>query len=230
MLKETIQFTDFNDNAAVTVEYFNLTKNEIIDLEGSIEGGLSAELRKVQDNPTAKGLLDLLKIIAHASYGIKSQDGKFFEKSPEITNRFIHSAFYDDFLFSLLENDATKGLAFIRGVIPAQLLEAAEKQIAGKQYAGVDSTPVYEPSARERFAAAQAESAAIVPQPAITIQENSAPAPQHFPGPRNAEEWAQYQAWQDQKNAAQATQASSAPASPDSFRVREEEPLQGFPQ
>jgi hypothetical protein len=173
MLKETIHFTDFNGDAQTTVEYFNLTKNEIIDLESSIEGGLANMMRRVEDNPTLGGVLDLLKTLTHASYGIKSDDGKYFDKSPEITNRFIRSAFYDDFLFDLVDNDAAKGLAFIKGIIPAQLLDAAERQLAISQ-ASDQATQQYQPNARAQFAAAQAqrEAAAVqnaVPDPKVLI-------------------------------------------------------------
>lgn len=225
MLKETIHFTDYNGEPATTVEYFNLNKNEIIDLEASVEGGLAAMMHRIQDNPTAKGVLELLKTLTHAAYGIKSDDGKYFDKSPEITNRFIRSAYYDDFLFSLIENDAVKGLEFIKGVIPPKLLEAAENQLQGKQ--ATEAAQVnYEPNARERFAAIQAAKAESgqVAQPQV-----GSPAQSARPLPTSGEtesstEFAEFQEWKRQQEAAKATQAASAPASPDAFRIRENNP------
>jgi len=218
MLKETIHFTDFNDEPAVTTEYFNLSKNEIITLEKSIPGGLASMMRKVQDNATIDNILDLLKILTHASYGIKSDDGKFFDKSPEITNRFVRSAFYDDYLFSLLENDAAKGLAFIKGVLPQSLVDAAEKQITSTQAA-----QGYQPDARESFERAQtAKSVPVQPTPPSTFVP-SAPEPAiepqraPYPAPQDAAEAEAFRQWQAER-AAQA------------FRVREEEPTSVLPR
>lgn len=247
MLKETITFTDFNDNPATEVIYFNLTKNELIDLEASVDGGLSAMMRSVEDNPTAKNVLELLKTLTHASYGLKSPDGKYFDKSPEITNRFIHSAFYDDFLFSLIENDAQKGLAFIRGIVPAPLLAEAEKQIQARQNSEVDRT-AYAPSARETFAAAQEQkitqsapdNSGFFGQPSYPQFNQQDTAIQAITPPAETaalrktldnatpEELERFRAWMAAKDAEQATSnPASAPASPDAFRVREEDPAAG---
>ena len=234
MLKETIRFTDFNDQPAVTVEYFNLTKNEIIDLEDSIEGGLAAMMRKVEDNPTAGGVLNLLKTLTHAAYGIKSDDGKFFDKSPEITNKFVHSAFYDDFLFSLLENDSVKGLQFIRGIIPSGLLEAAEAQVSSTQ-ANQQATAQYQPSARDVFAQATPPSQ-FVPQPAPEPLQTAATAP--APAPTVDEKsYAEFQAWQARqaqdatdKAAREASERSGTQIPAEAFRVQEPDPYQGLPR
>lgn len=234
MLKETIHFTDFNNQPASTVEYFNLSKNEIIDLEASIEGGLASMMRRVEDNPTAKGVLELLKTLTHASYGIKSDDGRYFEKSDEITKRFISSAFYDDFLFSLVENDAQKGLAFIRGILPAKLVADAETQIALNQNSQAAEIPqTYAPSAPELFAAQQESARQVMQlnQPEYPKFEQNQPALTPSSDQLSPEDEAEFRAWQARKRAAESTQTTAAaPASPDAFRVREEEPVQGLPR
>lgn len=195
MLKQTISFTDFNDNSATTVEYFNLTKNEIIDLEESIPGGLTTLVRRVDDNPTAAGVLELLKVLAKASYGVKSEDGKFFRKSEQITDDFVHSAFYDDFLFGLIENDAAKGLDFIKGIIPVQLLNEAEKQIAANA-AGQD----YQPDARALFASAPPSQFQPQAETRRETREMLASADPNLAG-ATPDEVARFKAWQDAENA-----------------------------
>jgi hypothetical protein len=226
MLKETIHFTDFNGDAQTTVEYFNLTKNEIIDLENSIEGGLANMMRRVEDNPTLGGILDLLKKLTHASYGLKSDDGKYFDKSPEITNRFIRSAFYDDFLFDLVDNDAAKGLAFIKGIIPAQLLDAAERQLATNQ-ASAQAAQQYQPDARAQFAAAQAQrqslSEGMVQDPVVTKaiinqEATKANTPQQY-------DLEAYLAWKASQESA--SQPAEVDRTEPEFRVRESDPNYG---
>ena len=54
------------------------------------------------------------------SYGIKSSDGQYFEKSEEILKRFKSSPAYSE-LFMELATDDNGAAAFINGVIPNDL-------------------------------------------------------------------------------------------------------------
>lgn len=252
MLKQTIKFMDYNDppREREIVEYFHLNEAEIVDMQAKSKNGIQAEMEDAILSNDAGRVLDFIKELVHRSYGKKSQDGLTFEKSPEILQRFINSAYYSDFLLGLIEDNGLKGQEFVKGIMPAKLVERAMAQVQGQDGGPVDRQ-VYEPSARERFAAAQAassETGAVVQNPVgsfgqpqypqfqqpsqteLAVQENPARTPQPYPGPQNDAEWNAFQQWQAQQEAAKATQASSAPASPDAFRVREEEPLQGLPR
>lgn len=249
MLKQTIHFTDYNGQQREITEYFHLNEAEIVDMQAKSKNGIQAEMEDAILSNDAGRVLDFIKELVHRSYGKKSQDGLTFEKSPEILQRFINSAYYSDFLLGLIEDNGLKGQEFVKGIMPAKLVERAMAQVQGQQGGEVDRT-VYGQSARETFAAAQAASResgtfsqpegdplrnsfgqpAYPKFPDLAVQENPTPPAQPYPGPQNDAEWNAFQQWQAQQEAAKATQASSAPASPDAFRVREEEPLQGLPR
>ena len=47
MLKKTITYTDYNDRVRTEDFYFNLSKAEIMDMEMSVEGGLTQMIYKI---------------------------------------------------------------------------------------------------------------------------------------------------------------------------------------
>lgn len=255
MLKQTIHFTDYNNNPREIVEFFHLNEAEIVDMQAKSVNGIQAEMQDAILSNDAGRVLDFIKELVHRSYGKKSADGVTFEKSPEILQRFINSAYYSDFLLGLIEDNGRRGEEFVRGIMPAKLVERAAAQAQGQAQPPLDSRS-YEPSARERFDAAQAasaESGAVVPpnvgafgqpqypqfsqpEPQLAVQENPAPsqnpqaAEQVTLDTASPEQLERFRQWQAQQDAAR--QGASAPASPDAFRVREEEPqpMQGLPR
>lgn len=252
MLRQDIKFVDFNGNERTITEYFYLNEAEIVELQAKSVNGIQEEMQDAILSNDAGRVLDFIKMLVHKSYGKKSQDGLNFEKTPEILQKFVSSAYYSDFLLGLIEDNGLRGQQFVQGIMPAKLVERALAQVQGQEAGTVDRT-IYGQSARETFAAAQTaktEGAVDVnttqpnafgqpsypqfaqPEPAIQVQRNepeqAKPKSVSDLGP---EELARFQNWLAQKEAAEATQRSTAaPVSPDSFRVREEEPMQGLPR
>ena len=246
MLKQTIKFKDYNDQDREITEYFHLNEAEIVDLQAKSENGIQADMQDAILSNDAARVLDFIKNLVHLSYGKKSADGINFDKTPEILHKFITSAYYPDFLLGLIEDDGAKGQEFVRGIMPAKLVERAAAQVQGQAQPPLDSR-TYEPSARERFDAAQAassESGSVVTpestfgqplypqfnQPTLAVAENTVPTQAQPKTLDNAtpDELARFREWQAAKEAEKAQ--ASAPVSPDAFRVREEEPLQGLPR
>lgn len=247
MLKQTIRFTDYNDQPREIEVYFHLNEAEIVDMQAKSANGIQADMQDAILSNDAGRVLDFIKELVHRSYGKKSPDGLTFEKSPEILQQFINSAYYSDFLLGLIQDNGQKGQEFVKGIMPAKLVARAEAQVQGQDVPPLD-TRTYEPSARERFQAASAESGvgsfgqpsypqfAQPTQQPLAVQEN-APAPSQNPqtaeqvtlDTASPEQLARFREWQAQQEAARQP-AQSAPASPDAFRVREEEPMQGLPR
>lgn len=117
MLKRTIKFTDFDGVEREEDFYFNLTKSELIKLEASEEGGLQAKLERITKSPNGKEIMAYFNQIIMESYGEKSEDGRRFVKSPEISKAFSETPAYDE-LFMELVTDADKAAAFVNGIIP----------------------------------------------------------------------------------------------------------------
>lgn len=127
MLKKTITYEDFNGNQRTEDLYFNLTKAELMEMELSADGGLEATINKIIAAQNGKEIMELFKEIVLKAYGEKSLDGKTFDKSPEVKNRFLNSQAYSD-IFMELATDADKATEFFNGIIPKDLANEVKKQ------------------------------------------------------------------------------------------------------
>ena len=126
MLKETITYIDFNDQERTEDFYFNLTRTELIRMEMSKNGSLTGLLTKIVKANDMLDILEAMEMLILKAYGEKSTDGRFFNKSEEISNNFMNSPAYDK-LFEKLTTDATYAYKFLMGILPKDLAEQAKK-------------------------------------------------------------------------------------------------------
>jgi hypothetical protein len=117
MLKKTIKYTDYNGTERTEDFYFNLTKAEILEMEMSEAGGLTAKLHRIIESKDNRELMKHFKYIIHKAYGEKSDDGRRFVKSDEISTAFEQTEAYEE-LFMELFSDAEKAAEFVNGIIP----------------------------------------------------------------------------------------------------------------
>lgn len=132
MLTMNRTFTDFNGNKRTEEFRFNLTKAEALDLECTVNGGLSELLKRLDSEQDRKELILIFKKVIDMSYGEKSLDGREFKKSAEILAKFKATNAYADIYFELA-TDADKASAFINGVIPKDEIDAAVTAINEKK-------------------------------------------------------------------------------------------------
>lgn len=138
MLAKKITYTDFDGIERTETFRFNLTKSELLDMELSKSGGFSAMLQEIVDSKNTEEIMKLFKEIILSSYGEKSDDGRYFKKSPEIAEQFSQSAAFDALYLELM-TDAGKAADFIRDIMSdPEAKEAVEKS---RIEAGVDDTP-----------------------------------------------------------------------------------------
>lgn len=126
MLKKTITYTDFNDVERTEDFYFNLTEAELTDMNLDENGGLADKLQKIIDSKEVKQIKDYFKWIVLKAYGEKSEDGRRFMKSPEITKAFEETQAYSDIWMDLAYNEDAAA-EFVNGIMPKKLLVEAEK-------------------------------------------------------------------------------------------------------
>ena len=117
MHKERITYTDYNGTERTEEFYFNLTKAEIVDMELTTDGGLEAMIQKIVDSKDSKKIVETFKNLINKAYGIKSDDGRRFMKSEEISKAFTETEAYSD-LYIRLSTNADDAIAFVRGIIP----------------------------------------------------------------------------------------------------------------
>lgn len=139
MLKQTVQFTDFDGVNKTKVLYFNLTRVEVID-----NLDIQREFQDVQDMIGGQTrdlemheirlILNLVKKLMQMSYGVQrqTQDGdlKFTKKDPNIWQDFTETAVYDAFLMGLFE-DVEKAGSFLYGIWPKELLDNVDVELPG---------------------------------------------------------------------------------------------------
>lgn len=157
MLKQTIEFIDFNGEQRKRDLYFNLTEAELIDMQVDSELGIEHDMQEAIKEKNVRKLLDFVKMLVERSYGERSPDGIHFDKTPEITQRFINSAMYSPLLMSLFQQEGQRTAEFITGLMPPDLIKRAQEQAEGR---GTQSAPVGL-SAREQFAARQQDTQSV---------------------------------------------------------------------
>ena len=118
MLKKTITYTDYNGITRTEDFYFNLTKAEIMEMQLSTNGGLDVMIKKIIDSQDAPSIIKIFKELILKAYGEKSDDGKRFVKSKEISVVFAQTEAYSQ-LFMELATDTDAASKFVNGIVPA---------------------------------------------------------------------------------------------------------------
>lgn len=126
MLKKTITYTDFNGVERTEDFYFHLTEAELTEMDLDEQGDLAGKLQKIVGSKDLKEIKDAFKWIVLKSYGEKSDDGRRFMKSPEITKAFEETQAYSDIWMELATNEEAAS-AFVNGIIPAKLSSEMNK-------------------------------------------------------------------------------------------------------
>lgn len=116
MLKETIEYVDYNGIQRKEDYYFNLTKAEIIEMEIGTTGGYTEMIKKIVSAQDIPSIISVLKEFILKAYGEKSSDGKRFIKSKELSEAFSQTEAYTE-LFMKLASDPNKTANFINGVV-----------------------------------------------------------------------------------------------------------------
>ena len=135
MLKKTVQYTDFDGNERTEELYFNLTQTELVEMAMELPDGIAdsvgSDPAKIDENAAAvklmealgnKGVLSFIKNLLLKSYGIKSEDGRRFEKSEKISTEFSQTLAFDTILMDLMSNDF-EAANFVNNVIPSKLVD-----------------------------------------------------------------------------------------------------------
>ena len=117
MLKKTITYIDYNDTERTETHYFDLNEVEAAEMELSVEGGMSKKLEAIAKSEDKAAMFKFFKELVAKSYGIKSEDGRRFIKSEQISEEFTQTRAYSKLIMELAQ-DGDKLAAFFNGVIP----------------------------------------------------------------------------------------------------------------
>lgn len=120
MLKKTVKYTDYNGVERTEDFYFNLSKAEVTEMELSVSGGFSKMLEEVVSTNDNARIVEIFKELVLKSYGEKSEDGRRFVKSKELSEAFSQTEAYSE-LFMELALDEKAAADFINGIMPSDL-------------------------------------------------------------------------------------------------------------
>ena len=128
MFKKTMTYTDWNGVERTEDVYFNLSKAEILEMQLTTEGGFDNMLERMIKAKDTIALVKLYKQLILKAYGKKSEDGRRFEKSEEITREFVESPLFSDIYMELTLDDE-KAQEFVRGIMPADLSRQVDEAL-----------------------------------------------------------------------------------------------------
>lgn len=122
MVKKTIKFKDFNGNDVVEDFYFNLTIDEILEMNFSKQEGLQEYLDFIIQSNNSMEIYSTFKKIILTAIGRKSIDGIRFVKSKEISEEFSQTNAFSELILSLM-SDPDEAANFIKSIIPMDRIE-----------------------------------------------------------------------------------------------------------
>jgi hypothetical protein len=117
MLAKPITYTDFNGLERTETFYFNITKGEIAEMELTHPGGYLDYIERIIAAKDQKELTECFTQLILSAYGEKTEDGRHFRKSKEISDLFHTSEAYSELLMELL-TDVDAASAFVNGIMP----------------------------------------------------------------------------------------------------------------
>lgn len=134
MIKRTITYTDFDGNTRTEDMYFNMTRAELIEFSFNMPSAMSEAANDMNGNNVnveeagaklveklgTSGIFNFVKELVFKSYGVKSDDGRRFIKSENLSTEFTQTLAYDEFIIDLFSDDK-KASEFINGIIPAEM-------------------------------------------------------------------------------------------------------------
>ena len=124
MIKKTITYTDYNGVERTENFYFNLSKAEVMEMEMTAEGGMAEFIQKIVDAKDAPSIIRVFKDLVLKAYGVKSDDGRRFIKSKELSDEFAQTEAYSQ-IFMELATNSDEAAKFVNGIVPADLAQKA---------------------------------------------------------------------------------------------------------
>lgn len=116
MHKEIITYNDLNGVQRTEDFYFDLSKPEIVKMQASAKGGYDVQLKSIAASLDGAKIMDFFENFISKSFGVKSEDGRRFMKSDEISRSFMETPAYE-VLFEKLVTDDKYAADFVNAVM-----------------------------------------------------------------------------------------------------------------
>ena len=126
MFRQDIKWVDFNGNERTEPAYFNITKSEILASQLKTGGTWAKKLKDVSASNDPKRIMEVFEEFLDSTYGEKSDDGLYHDKSKEALARFKSTGAYDELYYKMC-TDSDFALSFVNAVMPLEIREAVAK-------------------------------------------------------------------------------------------------------
>lgn len=141
MLKQTIEYVDFDGEKQVEDWHFHLTKADVVELQMELggtmdEGALEKRVKEVYETKNPKVIIKFFKDMIAKSVG--KREGRHFIRNEQTSADFMQTEAYSAFFMSLV-TDAGAGAAFFRAIVPADW--ANQMDFTGKTVAAPGQDP-----------------------------------------------------------------------------------------
>lgn len=117
MFKKEISYVDYNGNPRTENFYFNMSSAEVMEMELSTTGGLKEMIERIVAAQDTPAIAAIFKKLILNSYGVKSDDGKRFVKSEELSREFSQTEAYSN-LYMELATNAEAASEFVNKILP----------------------------------------------------------------------------------------------------------------
>lgn len=129
MIKITETYTDYNGVKRTEDFYFHFTQAELLKMEMGVKGGLAEMVKRAAQTQDAPTIIKVFEDLVAKSYGVKTLDGRGFDKRPEVVQEFLQTEAYSQIFMRLATNDE-EAAKFVNGVVPADMREQAAAAVA----------------------------------------------------------------------------------------------------
>ena len=123
MYKYTATYTDYDGVERTEDFLFNLSEAEIVEMEYGVTGGM----QRIVAAKDTKRIMDVFKDLIKRAYGVKSPDGRRFEKDEKLSKEFTETPVYSD-MFMKFARDADAAAEFVNKIIPQSVAAEVAKQ------------------------------------------------------------------------------------------------------
>ena len=127
MYKYTATYTDYDGVERTEDFLFNLSDAEIVEMEYGVTGGMQRMLEQIVAAKDTKRIMDVFKDLIKRAYGVKSPDGRRFEKDEKLSKEFTETPVYSD-MFMKFARDADAAAEFVNKIIPQSVAAEVAKQ------------------------------------------------------------------------------------------------------
>ena len=127
MYKYTATYTDYDGVERTEDFLFNLSEAEIVEMEYGVTGGMQRMLEQIVAAKDTKRIMDVFKDLIKRAYGVKSPDGRRFEKDEKLSKEFTETPVYSD-MFMKFAREADAAAEFVNKIIPQSVAAEVAKQ------------------------------------------------------------------------------------------------------